>query len=237
MWREYYGYGYRPRKSPVSPAKQLEKLRKKNPHIQPVVVDGKLAKTWWAEVWNRNLEGYADYSNRIGRGRSYARSGAVLDLSITPGEVHALVQGTQAEPYQVTVVINPLPQEKWSRIVQQCSHKIGSLEELVSGKFPQEFMELFASRGEGLFPSPKEIKFICSCPDWAYMCKHVAAVLYGIGARFDNDPTLFFLLRDIDFAELLKKSVDEKMKSLLKNAGKTTGRVMKDVNTLELFGV
>ena len=96
---------------------------------------------------------------------------------------------------------------------------------------------MFTSRGEGLFPSPKEIHFDCSCPDWASMCKHVAAALYGIGARFDDDPTLFFLLRDIDFKELLKKSVDEKMKSMLKNADAVTGRVMSDVNTLELFGV
>jgi uncharacterized Zn finger protein len=237
MWREYYGYSYKPRKTQADIAKQVEKLRKKNPHIQPVTIDGKLAKTWWAQAWNKNLESYADYSNRIERGRSYVRSGAVLDLSITPAQVHALVQGSRAKPYEVTVSIDPLPKAKWDKIIGQCSHKIGSLEELVAGKFPQEFMELFASRGEGLFPSPQEIHFICSCPDWAYMCKHVAAVLYGIGARFDNDPTLFFLLRDIDFAELLKKSVDEKMKSMLKNAGKPTGRIMKDVNTLELFGV
>ena len=234
MW-EYYDY--RPKKASPDPAKQLEKLRKKNPNIQPVVIEGKLAKTWWAQAWNKNLEGYADYSNRIGRGRSYVRKGSVLDLSITPGEVHGLVQGTKIKPYQISIKISSLPKEKWEKIMERCSHKIASLEELIAGKFPQEFMELFTSRGEGLFPSPQEIHFNCSCPDWAYMCKHVAAVLYGIGARFDNDPTLFFLLRDIDFAELLKKSVDEKMKSMLKNAGKVTGRVMKDVDTYKLFGV
>jgi len=233
MW-DYYSY--KPRK-PKDPAAQIAKLRKKNPDIKPVVINGKLARTWWAQAWNRNLEGYADYSNRIGRGRSYVRSGAVLDLSISPGEVRALVQGSRVKPYDVAITIDPLQKQKWKTITQRCSRKITNLEDLASGKFPIELMELFTNRGDGLFPSPKEIKFGCSCPDWASMCKHIAAVLYGIGARFDEDPTLFFQLRDIEFTELLKKSVEEKMNSMLKNAGKTTVRTMTDIDTFELFGV
>ena len=232
MW-DYYGK----KKKPKDPAKQLEKLLKKNPDIQPVAVSGKLAKTWWGQAWNENLEGYADYSNRIGRGRSYVRSGAVLDLSIKPGEVNALVQGTAARPYKIAINIDPLPKAKWDRIVNQCSRKIGSLEELVSGEFPKELAELFTDRGDGLFPSPNEIRFECSCPDWASMCKHVAAALYGVGARLDNEPTLFFTLRDADFAELIKKTVDDKMKNMLKNAGKPTARVMQDADTFTIFGI
>ena len=235
MW-DYYSYSYKPR-APKDPAAQLAKLRKKNPNIKPVIIDSKLAKTWWAQAWNRNLEGYADYSNRIGRGRSYVRSGAVLDLQIAPGEVRAIVQGSRVKPYDITVKINPLPKAKWNAITKQCSHKIASLEELASGKFPKEFMELFTNRGDGLFPSPKEISFNCSCPDWASMCKHVAAVLYGIGARFDTDPMLFFLLRDVSFAELLKKSIDDRMQSMLKNAGKPTQRVMEGADIKKLFGL
>jgi len=230
-------YDYKPRKTAQDISAQIEKLRKKNPNIQPVTIEGKLAKTWWAKEWNNNLESYADYSSRIGRGRSYVRSGAVLDLSIKPGKVHALVQGSRKKPYEIDIIIDPLSKAKWDDIVKRCSHKIGSLEELVGGRFPQEFMELFTNRGDGLFPSPREIHFQCSCPDWASMCKHVASVLYGIGARFDNEPTLFFLLRDIDFTELLKKSIDEKMKNMLKNAGKSTERVLSDIDTYELFGV
>ena len=236
MW-DYYSYKPRKKTKPKNPAEQIAKLRKKNPDIKPVVIDGKLAKAWWAQAWNQNLESYADYSNRIGRGRSYVRSGAVLDLVIAPGEVQALVQGSRAKPYNITVMIEPLQKQRWREITQRCSRKIANLEELASGKFPTELMELFTNRGDGLFPSPKEIKFSCSCPDWASMCKHVAAVLYGIGARFDEDPTLFFLLRDIEFTELLKKSVEEKMNSMLKNAGKATARTMTNVDTLELFGV
>ena len=233
MW---YNYSYKPRKA-RDPSAQIAKLRKKNPNIKPVEITGKLAKTWWAQAWNRNLESYSDYSNRIGRGRSYVKSGAVLDLSISPGKVCALVQGSRVKPYDITVKIDPLPEKKWIAITQRCSHKIADLEELATGMFPQEFMELFTNKGDGLFPSPKEIHFSCSCPDWASMCKHIAAVLYGIGARFDEDPTLFFQLRNIEFSELLKKSVEEKMDSMLKNAGKTTSRTMQDVDTYELFGV
>ena len=234
MW-DYYN-SYKP-SGPKNPAAQLAKLRKKNPDIKPVAIDGKLARTWWAQAWNRNLEGYADYSNRIGRGRSYVRAGAVLDLAIAPGKVSAIVQGSRTKPYEVAVRIDTLPKAKWEAITARCSHKIANLQELASGKFPQEFMELFTNRGDGLFPSPKEIHFNCSCPDWASMCKHVAAALYGIGARFDEDPTLFFLLRDIEFSELLKKSVEEKMNSMLKNAGKATARTMEGVDTYALFGV
>ena len=233
MW-DYYSY--KPRK-PKDPAAQIAKLRKKNPDIKPVVIDGKLARTWWAQAWNRNLESYADYSNRIGRGRSYVKSGAVLDLTIAPGKVRALVQGSRVKPYDVAVIIDPLEKQRWETITQRCSRKITNLEDLASGKFPTELVELFTDKGDGLFPSPKEIKFSCSCPDWATMCKHVAAVLYGIGARFDEDPTLFFLLRDIEFTELLRKSVDEKMNRMLKNAGTVTTRTLTDVDIPGLFGV
>jgi len=233
MW-DYY---YKPRKKPPNPEKQIEKLRKSNPNIRPIIIEGGLAKSWWSKAWNKNLESYADYSNRIGRGRSYVRSGYVLDLTVMPGEVRSLVQGTRAKPYEITIKINPLPESKWKNITNTCCRSIGSLEELIAGKFPEALVELFTCKGDGLFPSPKEINFFCSCPDWASMCKHVAATLYGIGARFDDDPTLFFLLRDIDFKDLIKKSIDEKMSNMLKNSRKTTDRVMKDIDTYELFGV
>lgn len=230
-------YNYSPTK-PRDPSAALEKLRKKNPNIQPVIFESrKSAKSWWAKAWNNNLESYADYSNRIGRGRSYVRSGAVLDLSIVPGKINAIVQGSRVKPYDIEIQIDRLSQAKWETIVGQCSHKIAGLEALVSGQFPPELAELFTKKGGGLFPSPKEIHFNCSCPDWAFMCKHIAAVLYGIGVRFDNDPTLLFLLRDIDFTGLLKKSVEEKMNNMLKNAGVITKRVMSDVDTRQLFGV
>ncbi|NLX90172.1 MAG: hypothetical protein GXZ07_01025 [Firmicutes bacterium] len=217
--------------------KQLEKLKKKNPDLAPVIVKGRaIATTWWGKAWNKNLEMYADYSNRIGRGRSYVRHGAVLDLNLEKGLARALVQGSRSKPYKVKIKISPLAPDKWERILSLCKHKINSLAELVDGKFPRELAELFTAEGEGLFPAPEEIDFSCSCPDWADMCKHVSAALYGIGARFDEDPTLFFKLRNIEFDKLLKKTIEQKMQSLLKNAGKKSSRVLDDDDVAALFG-
>lgn len=219
-------------------AKQIEKLKKKNPNISPIVIEGKLiAKTWWGKAWNKNLEIYADYSNRIARGRSYVRNGAVIDLQITQGVVKALVQGTDRKPYEIKITIEPLSSEKWNSILAICNHKIDNLEELVEGKFPKQLEEIFTLKGKGLFPTKKEIKFDCSCYDWAEMCKHVTAVLYGIGARLDEDPLLFFKLRNIDFEVLLKKTVEQKMQSLLKNADKKSNRVLDDNDVEDLFGL
>ncbi|WP_411681488.1 SWIM zinc finger family protein [Clostridium thailandense] len=218
--------------------KSLEKLKKKNPDISPIIIEGRtIASKWWGKAWNKNLESYADFSNRIGRGRSYVRNGAVLDLKIKEGEVLALVQGSGSKPYNVVISIDKLSKTKWEKVTEICNHKIDTMETLLAGKFPKEFDEMFSASKNGLFPSPKEIHFKCSCPDSARMCKHIAAVLYGVGARLDEDPILFFKLRDIDFQELLKKSMEEKMQSMLKNADKKSKRVIEDTDIFDLFGV
>jgi len=235
----YPHYSYFPprAKKPADPTAKIEKLRRENPDIEPVVIEGKIAKTWWGSAWNKNLESYSDYANRLPRGRTYVRNGSVVDLKVHPGEVRALVAGSRSEPYRVRVSVDLMEQHKWVALVKHCSRRVGSLEELVAGKFPEELVALFSNRGDGLFPLPSEIHFSCSCPDDAVMCKHVAAVLYGIGARFDKDPTLLFLLRNINFSELIKKSVDDKISSMLANADVITDRVISDIDTLSLFGV
>ncbi len=236
----YYGY---PRYESVAEKmakvqKRIEKLKKKNPDIAPIVISGrKLAKTWWAKAWNENLESYSDYYNRIGRGRSYVRHGAVADLKIEKGIVTALVQGTRAAPYSVQIVIKPLKKGSWKEMTKACEGRINSLNELTEGKFPKELGDVFTKQKNGLFPCPGEISFSCSCPDWASMCKHVAAVLYGIGARFDEDPTLFFLLRDINMDELVTKAVTEKSESLIKKSKKKTKRVIDDGDISAMFQI
>ncbi|MDR1510130.1 MAG: hypothetical protein LBS53_10880 [Synergistaceae bacterium] len=222
----------------ASALRKLARLNKKNPDISPVTIEGrKIAVTWWGAAWNKNLESYADYANRIGRGRSYVRNGMVLDLRIEPGAVRALVSGSRSDPYEVRIEIDKLPDQKWKTIVEQCSRGIAGISDLIQGKFPEGLAQIFLRQGTGLFPSPGEIRLDCSCPDWAEMCKHVAASLYGVGARLDRDPTLFFTLRGIDFSELLKKSVEEKIDSMLKNADKKTGRIMDDADIAGLFGL
>jgi uncharacterized Zn finger protein len=205
---------------------------------EPVSVQGRnLASTWWGKAWNRNLESYSDYSNRIPRGRTYLRQGAVIDLQVEGGEVSALVQGRKRAPYRVFIRIDILADKRWKKISKKCAHRIENLEALVSGSFPTDLTELFSQKGEGLFPSPDEINFSCSCPDWAYMCKHVAAVLYGVGARLDSDPLLFFKLRGIDVSELLAESIDRKVEEVLGNADAGSSRVISDDDATALFGI
>lgn len=216
----------------------LEKLKKKNPYIEPVIIEGRtIAKSWWGKAWNANLESYADFSSRISRGRTYVRSNTVLDLKITRGNIAAIVQGSSTKPYEVKIKIEALNDKKWKQVADLCNHRIDSLEQLVQGNFPKELEVLFTERKYGMFPSPKEIHFDCSCLDWASMCKHVAAVLYGVGARLDKDPMLFFELRSVEGQELVRKSMALKLESMLKNAGKKSDREIDDADISDLFGL
>lgn len=220
--------------------KKLAVLKKKNPGIQPVVIEGQtLAKTWWGKAWNENLERYADYANRIGRGRSYVRNGAVLDLQIQPGKVSGLVMGGESAPYRITVTIKPIPPKHWQHIKDQCKGKMESIKQLMAGKFPKALEELFTQKDKGLFPSPREIELNCSCPDRAVMCKHVAAVLYGIGARLDQDPGLFFVLRKAKVNDLVAETVKETKKDLLIRSEKRSPRIIDEEtrNLSDMFGI
>ncbi len=219
-------------------ARKLAQLKKKNPGIQPVCIEGRaIARTWWGKSWNANLERYADYSNRIGRGRSYVCNGMVLDLQIAPGQVSALVQGTKANPYKVSITIAGIKPARWQRIKAACQGRFDVLPELLEGRFPKALGDIFMARGEGLFPAPEEIDFSCSCPDWASMCKHVAAALYGIGARLDQNPMLFFALRHVDVNELVTRAVKDKTRKLLDKAEKKSARVIQDANLGDMFGI
>lgn len=219
-------------------SKKLEKYKKKNPDIEPIIIEGRtLAKSWWGKAWNLNLESYADFGNRIARGKSYVRSNTVLDLKIFKGRVAAKVQGSRSKPYEVEINIDTLDSEKWEQVTALCNHRIDSLEQLIEGKFPKELEVLFTERKYGMFPSPKEIHFDCSCPDWASMCKHVAAALYGVGARLDMNPMLFFELRGLDGQELVKKSMEKKLESMMKNAGKKSKRGIADKDISNVFGL
>ncbi|MDR2606513.1 MAG: SWIM zinc finger family protein [Oscillospiraceae bacterium] len=218
--------------------KQLEKLRKKNPNVTPVVIEGKrITATWWGNSWCDNFKRYADFQNRIQRGSAYCKNGFVLDLQIAEGEVSALVQGSNL--YKLTISIDKLPDEKWQKIVIACAKRVENIAALTEGKFPKELADIFMRQGDGLFPAPNEIKFKCSCPDQyeKHMCKHIAAALYGIGNRLDSDPLLFFRLRGVDPSELIKKSVEEKLQNLLANANKKSNRAIDDKDVARLFGL
>lgn len=218
--------------------KKMAALKKKNPRIAPVLIEGRsIANTWWGKSWNQNLERYADYSNRIGRGRSYVRHGAVLDLQIKAGKIQGLVQGSRSSPYKVSISIKALSKSVWKHIRGTTKGQLDSLSELLAGKFPKSLQDIFFDRDDGIFPNPREIEFDCSCPDWAYMCKHVAATLYGVGARLDEDPGLLFQLRKIQIDDLISQAVKRTSKALLEKAETKSSRVMDDANLGDIFGV
>ena len=213
--------------------KEVEKLKKKGQATQPVVIEGRtIAKTFWGKAWCTNLESYSDYENRLPRGRTYARNGSIIDLSLSKGEITALVSGSSI--YKVKITITKVITPKWRKIVKECSGKIDSVIELLQGKFSKAVMEIITDPKKGLFPHPKEIKLSCSCPDWAEMCKHVAAVLYGVGARLDNRPEELFLLRQADHFELIAKAGT---KSLVNKTMYKKEQILKDDDLSELFGI
>ncbi len=227
MW-----FSYRPyvpvAKRRAQAAREIEKRRKKGETISPVVIEGRaIAHTFWGKAWCDNLESYSDYENRLPRGRTYVRNGSVVDLQIKPGKITATVSGS--ELYKIAISIDPLPEGKWRSIKSRCAGQIGSLVELLQGKLPKGVIDVVTAHDGGLFPKPSEIKLGCSCPDWADMCKHVAAVLYGVGARLDHQPELLFLLRKVDHLELIEEAVS--------SAGKKTATRKKTLSESDVAGV
>jgi uncharacterized Zn finger protein len=228
-WRPYVPVHVRRKKA----EREMARFRKKGQPVSPVVVEGRtIAKTFWGQSWCRNLEGYSDYSNRLPRGRTYVRNGSVVDLQIAPGEVRAWVSGSSL--YEVRVEVATVPKARWSALCKDCAGGIDSLVELLQGRLSKGVMERICRQKTGLFPSPREIAFDCSCPDWASMCKHVAAVLYGIGARLDERPELLFALRGVDEKDLIAKAGKS-----LPLAGKAPAakRVLRDESLSEMFGI
>ena len=221
------------RKSAASVKKAVAKGRV----LEPVVIEGRtITKSWWGRSWCNNLERYADYGSRIDRGKRYARNGSVIDLKIRKGVINALVQGTRRTPYKVEIIIKPLSKERGEKIAKRCAKRLNTVEKLLNGDFPEELKELFMQRN-GLFPTPEEICFDCSCPDWASMCKHVAAALYGVGARLDEKPLLFFELRGIEIDTFIDQSLGDRVEQMLRNADHTGERVMDEKEASGLFGI
>jgi uncharacterized Zn finger protein len=197
-WRPYVSTAERQRQA----KRELAALKKCGQAVAPVTIEGRtIATSFWGQAWCTNLERYSDYANRLPRGRSYVRNGCVIDLKIAKGEVAAIVSGSDL--YTVKVTIKTVAPKQWRAICRDCAGGVDSLVELLQGRLAKAVMDRVCRKGDGLFPSPKEITLSCSCPDWADMCKHVAAVLYGVGARLDHEPRLLFVLRGVDENELI----------------------------------
>lgn len=186
--------------------KMLKALKKKGRICHPVVIEKRtIAHSFWGKKWCENLENYSDYENRLPRGRAYVRNGSVLDLQISKGKISALVAGSSV--YEVAITIRPLEKSVWQGILKECAGQVASLVELLQGRLSAAVMQVVTQAGKGLFPTPKHINFRCSCPDSASMCKHIAATLYGVGARLDEQADLLFTLRNVNPAELIQQAV------------------------------
>jgi uncharacterized Zn finger protein len=228
-WGHYVSVAERRRQAQQA----LGNLRKRGKSIAPVMIEGrKIAKTFWGKSWCENLERYSDFAYRLPRGRSYVRNGLVIDLQIAKGKITAKVSGS--ELYDVEIAIAPVKPAGWKGICRDCVGAIDSLVELLQGRLAKRVMDRVCREGDGLFPSPEEIKLSCSCPDWADMCKHVAAALYGVGARLDEKPQLLFVLRGVDENELLAGAGQN---LALAQATPSAAKMLDDRDVAALFGL
>jgi uncharacterized Zn finger protein len=232
-----YYFAWRPYVSVAAKRRQAErevaKLKKRGQSIAPVRIEGrKIAQSFWGQAWCTNLERYSDYESRLPRGRSYVRNGSVVDLQIAKGEITAMVAGSDV--YKIKIAIAPVKTTRWKGICRDCAGTIDSLVELLQGRLAKGVMERVCREGEGLFPSPAEIKLSCTCPDWADMCKHVAAALYGVGARLDEAPKLLFVLRGVDENELIASAGED---SPLSRAKPGSAKVLDEKDVAALFGL
>lgn len=237
-WYSYSYDNYEDRAAAKARTKRkVDQRRKKGELLAPVVPKAKtgLSTTFWGKAWNRNLEAYSDYSNRLPRGRTYLRQGAVMDLAIEAGEVTSTVMGSDL--YDVRIIVKPLLKNRWKSLKEACTGGIGSLVELLGGKLSDQILRQVTDPKQGLFPDPKEIVITCSCPDYAGLCKHAAATLYGVSCRLDDDPALFFKLRGVDAAELIGTSAVDAVQALTAvDAGSQAG-VIGAADLSDVFGI
>jgi len=209
---------------------KMNELRDQGMDIQPVEIEGRaIARSFWGKGWCEHLESFSDFENRLPRGRTYVRNGSVCHLEIRPGQIKAIVSGS--ELYNITIRIRKLKPATWKTVKKKCSGRIGSMLELLQGTFSDQVMAVVTDRDAGLFPKPGEIEFNCDCPDWAVMCKHVAAVLYGIGHRLDSRPELLFLLRNVDAQELISTEI------ALPADAATAADALADDQLSDIFGI
>jgi uncharacterized Zn finger protein len=229
-WAPYVPVAQRRRRS----ESEAKKLLKKGQTLAPVQISGRaIATTFWGKSWCDHVEGHCDYSNRLPRGRTYARNGSVVDLQIAKGKVTALVSGSSL--YRINISISPLESSRWKHLCSRCASSIHSLIDLMRGKLSPEVIRRLTDPKAGMFPKSGELKLSCSCPDGAYLCKHLAAVLYGIGHRLDHSPELLFVLRGVNQSDLVALSIDNAR--LGESIGLDQASTIADADLSEMFGI
>jgi uncharacterized Zn finger protein len=229
-----WDYGFRPYvpvgERRANARRDLAKKLGKGVKASPVFIEGrKIAKSFWGESWCQQMEEHSDFASRLPRGRTYVRNGSVVHLAIDKGRIEAIVAGS--DTYEITIKVKPLDAKIWSGLVKKCAGQVSSIVDVLQGKLPRTVLEAIADPATKLFPQPRELEFDCTCPDWADMCKHVAAVLYGVGARLDADPALFFTLRAADMNELVAVEAATSLTQTTDDGG------LGDADLSSLFGI
>jgi uncharacterized Zn finger protein len=186
--RSSYYESYWPSYEPAQPIEVEDGIKAKSKQ-------GKFVQTWWADRWIKALTPLMD-SARLSRGQSYARRGQALDIQVTPGKVNSRVQGSRPKPYKVNIQLQPLSDRQWETVLDALAEQAIFAAQLLNGEMPPDVEEVFQAVKVPLFPAKRgDFQTNCSCPDWANPCKHIAAVYYLLGERFDQDPFLLFELR------------------------------------------
>lgn len=213
-------------------ARETDRMRQTGQVVRPIEIEGRqIAKTFWGQAWCRHIECLSDFASRLDRGKTYARNGSVFHLDITPGKVFARVAGS--ELYDVTVDVQPLDPSRWEAIKLACAGQITSAVELLSGKLSDATMHILTDAETGMFPHADDFDLDCSCPDFARLCKHLAAVLYGVGARLDAAPELLFTLRGVDPTELIASAAT----NLVAAPAGSTKKTVKHADLADVFGI
>lgn len=207
------------------------------PETYTIAITGnKLTRNWWGMAWQNKILSYSDYANRLPRARTYVRTGKVQAITVMPNYVTAQVQGSRADDYTVTITIDPLSKKAKDQLTALFKEHISSMHELLTGAFPKSFADELLGGTHPLFPTPNQLHLQCTCPDWACVCKHIGAVLYGIGIAFDSDPSLFFKLRNLKLDKLVQSSIDEHLDSYLEKAALKSTRHIDESAITSIFG-
>lgn len=241
-WRRDRGYGRDygyPEYVPVA-VRRIQGIAKaqkkigKGKTLQPVKIVGtKIATTFWGKGWCKHFETYSDFSNRLPRGRTYARNGSVAHLEITPGQISAFVCGSDL--YKIEIKITPLTKTVWQQLCENCTTSVTSVIDLMRGQLPDDVVTALTDPTSGMFPGNREIKLSCDCPDGARLCKHLAAVLYGVGNRLDQSPELLFVLRGVSQADLVGASLAKSVDDLTSSSDGSSN--LADADLSNLFGI
>lgn len=225
-----------PRSTPRSAPRKTTR-RGAQPETYTIAITGnKLTRNWWGMAWQNKILSYSDYANRLPRARTYVRTGKVQAITVMPNYVTAQVQGSRADDYTVTITIDPLSKKAKDQLTALFKEHISSMHELLTGAFPKSFADELLGGTHPLFPTPNQLHLQCTCPDWACVCKHIGAVLYGIGIAFDSDPSLFFKLRNLKLDKLVQSSIDEHLDSYLEKAALKSTRHIDESAITSIFG-